>query len=391
MPATRQWVPPVGAPASERLPPQGLLAPKEAVETALRLGDVPGAGHPYMQHLNKIQGELTKAGLPTSAEGVRVVVVGEGNLPEKPVNAHSESVLQTLAGSIGLAKGANVEVAVQGAPAPTFEALYGGSKLKLDQLGAVGRDSFIRAMTTRQRELAEVVSRLPPNAPTTLVNMSNAMQMTTLLRETMEQAAKAPAGSPLHEDVSKLLGHPFNSKNEDDVKKLGNHVADVYRKQLGSPEVAKAREALEKDVASARGHGVMVFKAAGNGNPKQIVGQASDWQPVDTVKGMISIGAIDLGANATDARDDQVAPFSVEGAVIGAVGVNVPLRFGDRNGTSYATPFVVSVAALMLKANPKLKPDDVERILKATAFQVGGAKLKEVDVAKAVAMAKSSK
>jgi len=338
-----------------------------------------------MQYVSSLKANLARAGLPTSAEGVRVVVVGEGNAANKPLTTHTQSVLQTMSGQIGLAQGAAIEVGLDTAR-PPFSALSGGSSMKLANVGAIGREVYLQGIATRQRQLGEIVSRLPPNAPTTLVNMSNGVAMTTVLRHVLNEVKNAPAGSPLHGEVTALLGHPF--AGDADLKTLGEHFGNVLRAELSSPQLVAAQKALQNDVAVARSHGVMVFKAAGNDlNKVQVIGRASDWKPIDSVEGMISIGAIDLGANPTDSKDDKVAPFSVEGPVLGAVGMQVPLRAGDANGTSYATPFALSVAALMLKANPKLKPDDLERILKSTSFSVGDAKLKEVDVVKAVAMA----
>jgi serine protease AprX len=48
-----------------------------------------------------------------------------------------------------------------------------------------------------------------------------------------------------------------------------------------------------------------------------------------------------------------------------AVGENMPIGPNGelRSGTSYSSPLALSIAALMVEANPRLTPDDIEAIL----------------------------
>jgi subtilisin family serine protease len=103
---------------------------------------------------------------------------------------------------------------------------------------------------------------------------------------------------------------------------------------------------------------------------------------------MVVVGATNLGADPLSLKDDAVAGLSVEGASLGAVGEHVPLRHGDSKGTSLSAPFALSVAALMVKANPAMTPDQIERVLQQTAVPIKGG-LNEVNAVKAVAVAKA--
>jgi|GEM_PF-5333761 len=92
----------------------------------------------------------------------------------------------------------------------------------------------------------------------------------------------------------------------------------------------------------------------------------------------IAVGAID--------SNKEIASFSSRGPVgwgdnltikpdFVAPGVNIysttPSGFGTMSGTSAATPHVTGVIALMLQINPRLKPEEVNDILRLTAVDLG--------------------
>ncbi len=79
---------------------------------------------------------------------------------------------------------------------------------------------------------------------------------------------------------------------------------------------------------------------------------------------------------ATDENGDR-ASFSNYGdnTDISAQGVNmlstVPGGYAQKSGTSIAAPFVAGVVALLKQADYDLTPDEMEAILKETAYDVG--------------------
>ena len=146
-----------------------------------------------------------------------------------------------------------------------------------------------------------------------------------------------------------------------------DHGANVINVSFGGPEPS----IVEQDAISyAVSHGVLVVAAAGND------GQSPPFSTVEypaAYPGVIAVGATD--------DTDSVAPFSSAGSELALVapGMNIatypiPLSgslVGDESGTSYSTPLVAGVAALMLSANPSLSPQEVTSILETTAKDLG--------------------
>ena len=99
-----------------------------------------------------------------------------------------------------------------------------------------------------------------------------------------------------------------------------------------------------------------------------------------------------VGANAKtvkNAAELQAAMKELKSqSSTGAVGGKVPYKGKDISGTSMASPLSASVAALMIKNNPRITVDQIEAILKQTAMPVKGG-LNEIDVVHAIALAKA--
>lgn len=120
--------------------------------------------------------------------------------------------------------------------------------------------------------------------------------------------------------------------------------------------------------------------------------------------GLENIAAHDalLTVAATD-QNDVRASFSSYGAYVDLSAPGVSLYtttvgggFANASGTSFSSPVVAATAALMLSANDKLAPADVDRILKSTARDLGTAGYDQhygtgrVDAAAAVLAAKQT-
>lgn len=144
-----------------------------------------------------------------------------------------------------------------------------------------------------------------------------------------------------------------------------DHGADVINISYGSREAMTAeREAIEY----ALGSGVVVVASVGNG------GRGAGVQYPAAIPGVIAVGAVD--------RTKQLAGFSSTGGGIDVVAPGKDILTYDageswygisqgRNGTSFATPFVSGLTALMLSVAPDLTPAEVQRIIKETATDLG--------------------
>jgi subtilisin family serine protease len=118
-------------------------------------------------------------------------------------------------------------------------------------------------------------------------------------------------------------------------------------------------------LAKAHGRGIILIAAVGNAGPAS--------PPLYP-----GADANVIGVTATDA-DDKLLPQANRGAqvAVAAPGVEVLVPAPDggyqiTSGTSVAAAHASGVAALLLARSPKLTPDQVRRVLTATAHPVDG-------------------
>lgn len=160
----------------------------------------------------------------------------------------------------------------------------------------------------------------------------------------------------------------------------GAKVVNVsYNGVSGSSTVQSAAQYL-------RGMGGVVVVAAGNSGALENIA-AND--------SLLTVAATD--------QNDARASFSSYGSYVdlAAPGVSVYTTtvgggYSNASGTSFSSPVVAATAALMLSANAKLTPADVDRILKSTTLDLGTSGFDQyygagrVDAARAMAGAKTS-
>lgn len=137
---------------------------------------------------------------------------------------------------------------------------------------------------------------------------------------------------------------------------------DVINLSMGD---TKPNAALNASIRYAVRKGVIFVAGAGNDGPDN----ATPFYPA-SIPAAIAVGG-------TGRNQSKVAGFSCRGDWVDLVapGSWVPNTQSDgsknvASGTSFASPFVAGVAALMLQVNPTLDQDDVRDILTSTTIDI---------------------
>lgn len=143
-----------------------------------------------------------------------------------------------------------------------------------------------------------------------------------------------------------------------------DHGAKIINYSGGGPEFSE-EEYLALKYAEA--HNVLVVAAAGNEHKDADLVENYYYPAAYRLSNMISVMGVDVNLNRVPSSN-----WGKNKVDIAAPGENIFStlpggRFGYMTGTSQATPFVTGVAAMMMVANPSLKPKDVKQILMDSA------------------------
>jgi hypothetical protein len=315
------------------------------------------------------------------------MVIGGENDPE-----HAKAVTRTVSGPVGLAKDAEVRLQADGNHRSKFIASHRfttevaakearGATANVNDLAKLGIANLESEIDTAAEQIRAAHNSVPTDGKTRIANVSWGLSPIgavrrlqgivpnnhpLMVRAGMEWAMQNRVRFDPNDSVHILMARDrLNNQVVAEMKTLQNEQANDIS--------LKSKQALlQQEVTLARNKGMLIFNAAGNDRDAANVAVADPNASInafDSIKGMITVGAANLGAPGNP-NDDSMSKDSSAGKSIkiAAPGVDIPVgvenkKAAKRNGTSFAAPYAASVAALMVAANPKITPDQIESIL----------------------------
>jgi subtilisin family serine protease len=155
--------------------------------------------------------------------------------------------------------------------------------------------------------------------------------------------------------------------------------ADIATNSLGfcstcGPEVMDgATEAVTIASSVALANGLIITTSAGNGGP----GATSINAPADT-DGIIAVGGVDASnqvvwdSSRGPSYDGRIKPdVCAPGQAVVSVRPGTTTSYESGNGTSFATPLVAGLVALLKQGTPSLGPTEMLALLKTTSSNAG--------------------
>ena len=189
----------------------------------------------------------------------------------------------------------------------------------------------------------------------------------------------APAASLM---VAKVLSDSGGGRMSDvmaGVEWAVQNGAQVLNLSLGSDGNSDGKDALSTMCNAAVDAGKVVVVAAGNAGPaaNTVGSPGAAEKPIAVGASTDADGMANFSSRGptSDGRvkPDIVAPGSkiIAARATGtAMGTPLDDNYTSAQGTSMATPHVAGLCALILKANPRLTPAEVKRILRDTAINL---------------------
>lgn len=158
---------------------------------------------------------------------------------------------------------------------------------------------------------------------------------------------------------------------------VANAISTYVDNRLDAPGSVfqKAREEYQTSTRNAAQHGVAVVVAAGNEHDLNEVFPRSnpggDTNFLAQSQDVISVAASD-DQDTPQLQDDTIGSFSSWGdgtynPTIATDGVGVKTKFGEQDGTSFASPKAAAIIARMQQQNPNLSVAQIKAILQQTA------------------------
>ena len=167
-------------------------------------------------------------------------------------------------------------------------------------------------------------------------------------------------------------GYGWISDVLDGVDWARTHGADIINLSLGGSLLPEQQVLFQSTFTAAREAGILVVAASGNGGSPLMYFPAG-------LDGVVSVGAVDATDTVAEfSTFNRAVDLSAPGvdtlstSLTGPVGEIVdPSGYTRLAGTSMASPHVAGVAALVWAARPGLTVEELEAVLRASAFDLG--------------------
>jgi uncharacterized protein YjbI with pentapeptide repeats len=324
-----------------------------------------------------LRAEFAKMGL--DGKGVRIVAIERDDADHA---ADVKAVINSPERFGGLATGAKTDVITYPMKMFKIEDVKDsaeGFKAFLD----AGTKDYIDGVGKHLKTLA--ASSEPPD----IVNMSFGDNRTLALNEYWNQFVnrQTPKKEFMFPQIRQaILGDLANQDSNDpkvkteQLTRLANFL-ETHEKN--SPVIQKAYQEFGTLSNQLWKDGMMLVVGAGN-DGKTLNQLGLPPRPGADISSMTRAGKV-LTAAASNTNgtpdiltDDTIGGFSSRGdgktvnPTLAAPGDNVAINNGVNSGTSFATPYVTGVIALMKQANPKMSNDQILTILQETAVKTGG-------------------
>ena len=160
-------------------------------------------------------------------------------------------------------------------------------------------------------------------------------------------------------------GSGFFSDVLDGVDWARTHGANIINLSLGALLTPDQVALFQPTFTVARAAGILIVSAAGN------TGIGTRSYPA-SLNGVVSVAAVDASDHHVDwSTFNSAVDLSAPGVDILSTSAFDPRGYESVSGTSFSSPIVAGIAALVWSARPTLTVDQLEAVLRASATDLG--------------------